>query len=162
MCRKDLHSKEQRGEAQTMLNAWRKDAEQHTIQDRVWAVLTIAAVAIAAGSVGMLVTTIVIDDQDIDWIVTVELSGNIMLGTAALIGAIGGLRTLRQRTRADERAEWWKRAEKASDHLISVDILPTAKAGGFPARLVKILEAMFAIWQPATPSRSLLRAPRRD
>jgi len=73
--------------------------------------------------VGALIAVAVIDRRDVDWNWTVlsDIVGGLALGTAALIGAIGGIRALDQRTEADQRAEWWKRAEKVSDYLVSGD-----------------------------------------
>lgn len=43
----------------------------------------------------------------------------VLLG--ALVAGIIGWRTLRQRTRADNRAEWWKRTQWALDSSMSKD-----------------------------------------
>ncbi len=107
-----------------MLNAWRKVTHSPTKADRVKAAAAAVALAVTLIVAGALIAVAVIDDRDVDlnWTVVADVGGRALLGAAALIGAIGGIGTLRQRIEADQRAEWWKRAEKTSDYLVSENL----------------------------------------
>jgi len=106
-----------------MLNAWRKRAASQSAGDRFNAFATGVALAVVSAFVGALIAVAVIDGRDVDWNWTViaDIVGGLALGTAALFGAINGVGALRQRTAADQRAEWWKRAEKCGDYLLAGD-----------------------------------------
>ncbi len=106
-----------------MLNVWRKPSAEHSTKDRLAAITTAVVFAVVFVGAGMLIAVAFVDGDNLNWNWTViaNVGGGLGVGIAALIGAIGGLITVNQRTAADQRAEWWKRAEKASDYLVVGD-----------------------------------------
>lgn len=100
-----------------MLNVWRKRPQEHASRDWGIGFVAVAGIALAAVAVAALVTGLVIDAGS-NWTAIADVGG-LLFAIAVLIAVIGSLRALRQRTEAHQRAEWWKRAEKASDYLLS-------------------------------------------
>ncbi|WP_062378479.1 hypothetical protein [Demequina pelophila] len=59
---------------------------------------------------------------DVDPLAAAASLNSTAVAIAALGGAYGGVRTLRQRTEADQRAEWWRRAERCGEYIVSGDV----------------------------------------
>lgn len=99
-----------------MVKFWNWLFAYETAGDRARAGATAVMIFVLGSATGLLVASAYSDIRDVEWNWTVL--ADVAVGVAALAAAIGGVATLMQRTRADQRAEWWKRAERCGDYLI--------------------------------------------
>lgn len=102
-----------------MVKFWNGLFAHDTAGDRVRAAGTAVLIFVIGTVVGLVVASAYSDIRDVEWNWTVL--ADVAVGAAALAAAIGGVATLMQRTRADQRAEWWKRAERCGDYLVDGD-----------------------------------------
>lgn len=87
--------------------------------------------------------------------------GALATAFGAAVSLAVGIATVRQKTRADQRAEWWRRAQWAIDHVISdrdeaaeaglialIHLVDSALASDDDVRLVRDLSENIAKQKP--------------